>query len=516
MKYLSHRVLLIGLFCLVCFTGSCRKDYSTQPSNGQLRFSKDTILLDTLFTTIGSSTYQLTVYNDSPHDITIPTIQLKNGANSRYRLNVDGVPGKTFQNIDILAKDSIFIFVETTVNIHDFAQNSPQFLYTDQIQFDVGANQQNISLITLVKDAHFLFPDKLNNSSTETLTLGVDQNGDSIKVSGFFLASNELHFTADKPYVIYGYAAVPPHKTLTIDPGARIYFHTNGGIIVANNASIHVNGTISQNPKKLENEVIFQGDRLEDTYQNTPDQWKTIWLTAGSTDNHIRHAIIKNSTVGIRMDSNDGGTAPTLQISNTQIYNCATVGLWATTGFIEGKNLVINNCGQAALYLSLGGNYNFYNSTFVNYWTKGYREFPAVLISNSFSTANQTITADLTAANFYNCIIYGNQEVELLLHKSAQAAFQYKFENCLISFNPFNSELKNNPLYDFTNSKHYTNNLLNKKPHFLNPLKNMLIIGEKSAANGFANPTTATVQDILGKTRGNNPDSGAYESIPFP
>ena len=37
----------------------------------------------------------------------------------------------------------------------------------------------------------------------------------------------ELNFTKDKPYVIYGYAAIPANKTLVIDAGARIYFHNN-------------------------------------------------------------------------------------------------------------------------------------------------------------------------------------------------------------------------------------------------------------------------------------------------
>ena len=147
-------IVFLFFILLAISISSCRKDFSTLPSFGQLEFSKDTVFLDTIFTNIGSATYNLKVYNRSNHDITIPNITLANGINSNYRLNVDGIPGKEFQNIDILSKDSIFIFVETTVDINSI--QSP--LYTDRILFDTGLNQQDVDLVTLVQDAHFIYP----------------------------------------------------------------------------------------------------------------------------------------------------------------------------------------------------------------------------------------------------------------------------------------------------------------------------------------------------------------------
>src|SRR5699024_4964134 len=405
-----------GIFLLFAFLfmSSCRKDFDTQPSEGKLSFSKDTVYLDTVFSNIGSSTYRLTVYNESKNDITIPEIKLNQGENSKYRLNVDGIPGKTFTDIDILAKDSIFVFIETTADIEDLTSSETQFLYTDKIEFDTEANRQNVELITLVQDAHFLFPEKFDDGTTETLTFGPDEDGNYTEIYGFYLSDDQLHFTAEKPYVIYGYAAVPPEKTLTIDPGARIHFHENGGILVANQASLHVNGELSNDPEELENEVIFQGDRLEPAYNNTAGQWQTIWLTEGSTNNIINHATIKNATAGLRIDSNDGGSSSTLTINNSQIYNCSTVGLWALTSHIKGENLAINNCGQASLYLALGGKYNFNNSTFANYWSNGYRDFPTVLISNQYETPEAIFVSDLEEATFTNSIIYGSSDLELL------------------------------------------------------------------------------------------------------
>lgn len=283
-------LFFIGVVLSIC---SCRSDFETVASTGDLEFSKDTIYLDTVFTNIGSSTYRLKVYNKSKKDINIPTIKLGKGLNSKYRMTVDGMQGtngKIFNNVVLLAKDSLYIFIETTATITD--ANPTDFLYTDQIQFDSGENLQNVELVTLIQDAIFLYPKRFADGTTETLPIGDE------KIDGFYLDENdpingnELQFTNDKPYVIYGYAAVPSDKTATFEAGTRVHFHANSGLIIAKNASININGTPSAT-EKLENEVVFEGDRLEPGFANVPGQWGTIWLTDGSTNNKVNHLTIK-------------------------------------------------------------------------------------------------------------------------------------------------------------------------------------------------------------------------------
>ena len=138
------RILYICLsFIILMFWSSCRKDFEFSPSTGNLEFQRDTVYLDTVFTNIGSSTYNLKVYNRSDDDIVIPTIQLENGTNSFYRLNVDGgtgldgaQEGKVFENVVIVTNDSLFIFIETTIDIESLPNTTNQFLYTDRILFD--------------------------------------------------------------------------------------------------------------------------------------------------------------------------------------------------------------------------------------------------------------------------------------------------------------------------------------------------------------------------------------------
>ena len=71
------------------------------------------------------------------------------------------------------------------------------------------------------------------------------------------------------------------------------------------------------------------------------------------------------------------------------------------------------------------------------------------------------------------------------------------------------------PEYDFDNPALFENTIFNEDPVFKATELNQLQIGEESAANGLANPSTTTAQDILGVSRGSSPDSGAYESVVF-
>jgi len=494
---------------LLLSVGSCRKDFNTVISSGNLTFSKDTIFLDTIFTNISSSTYTFKVYNHSSNDITIPSIRLGKEESSLYRLNIDGLAGKVFQNIDILAHDSLFVFVEVTID----ANSVTNPLYTDKIIFESQNQHQEVQLVTLVQDAHFLFPKRDANGIKERIQIGIDANNEPLEVNGYYLIGNTT-WTNDKPYVIYGYVAVPPNKTLTINAGSKIHFHENSGIIVGKNATLKVNGTVNSN-------VVFQGDRLEDAFKQVPGQWGTIWLRAGSKNNLISNAIIKNNEIGILVDSITNLSTPTLHLINTQIYNTTNFGLLGRNTFINAENLVIGNNGQASLACTQGGKYNFIHATIANYWNSSFRQFAAVYINNYFNggdSNNQTSTAeDLIEANFVNCIIDGNQNIELSLDKNENASFNYMFKNVLLKFNDFSNDFSANPLYDFKNNQLFKNIIFNGDADFKDVTTNQYIIGTKSVAIEQADmqESQQVPLDILGIDRTAKPDLGAYQHIDF-
>lgn len=504
-------ITLLFFIGIVFSVFSCRSDFETMASTGDLKFSRDTIYLDTVFTDIGSSTYRLKVYNKSKSDISIPSIKLGKGLNSRYRMTVDGMQGtkgKIFNNVELLAKDSLYIFIETTANIAD--ANPTDFLYTDQIQFNSGENLQKVELVTLIQDATFLFPKRFADGTTETLPIGKD------KIDGFYLDENdpvngnELQFTNDKPYVIYGYAAVPSSKTATFEAGTRVHFHANSGLIIAKDASLNINGTRSTTDK-LEKEVIFEGDRLESNFAEVPGQWGTIWLTDGSTNNTINHLTIKNATIGLLIQNNN---STTVAVKNTQIYNSSNYGILAQTAKIKGENVVINNAGIASLACTYGGNYSFTHSSFNNNWNSSQQV--AVLVSNYVLGAIPEVK-DLTAATFNNCIIYGSYSNELILNKKTGAAFNYQFNNCLIKFDNVSNPYTTDPDYQFTvDTAHYNEIILNKNPKFFNIPKNKLNIDDTSAAVAKGNSAYLIPFDIKGNLRVLPPDLGAYQNKAFP
>ncbi|MBO6606760.1 right-handed parallel beta-helix repeat-containing protein [Psychroserpens sp.] len=519
MKRLLYFFLTLSFILL---WSSCRKDFDFAPSTGNLEFSRDTVYLDTVFTNIGSSTYNLKVYNRSDDDISIPTVRLGQGQASNYRLNVDGMPGKEFQNVELLANDSLFIFVETTADIQELSMNSLEFLYTDAIEFDSGSNQQKVELVTLIKDAVFIYPDRDETTGiVETLTFDVDGDGtpDETTLQGRFLEDDELTFTNEKPYVIYGYAAVDEGDVLNVDAGARVHFHANSGLLVTANGSLKVNGALSTDQELLENEVIFEGDRLEPLFADIPGQWGTIWLFNDSADNDINFATIKNATVGILCEGNQDAGEPKLSISNSQIYNSSNFGILARASSVTAENVVLNNSGQSSFAGTYGGRYNFTHCTIANYWSNFGRQFPSLLLNNFITDENNMdVSNDLVEANFNNCIIFGNDNPEVILDQSANTSFDFnfKFTNCLIRFQNTNNFFTGDN-YNFGNSDLYDDCLFNDDPDFEDPFENLMRIGNNSAAIDAADDIFALQApvDLLNASRTANPDIGAYQHTTF-
>ncbi|MCK0130868.1 hypothetical protein MWU59_05060 [Flavobacteriaceae bacterium F08102] len=506
----SVAVLLLSLLVV---TGACRKDFGTILSSGDLAFSVDTLLLNRVFEDISSSTQSFKVYNRSKEAIRIPQISLGRGDQSFYRLNIDGVPGKSFEDVEILGKDSIFVFVEATIDF-DFV-DPDDFFYRDAVIFDTGMYEQRVPLEALVLDVNLIRPDRTRVGDDfvyETIVLGEDEDGQPLGVRGVMLSGNTT-FTNEKPYLIYGYIGVPENSTLTIEAGARLYFHNESGIVVDKKGSLKVLGTADE-------KVLFEDDRLEPEFEDVAGLWETIWLRAGSKNNIINHAVIKNNTIGILVDS-IGNSQPTLQLTNSEIYNSANFGMLGRETHIKGENIVIGSAGQSSLACTMGGIYNFKHATFSNYWSQSFRQFPTVLVTNFFSYIDGSTTVvetrDLVEATFTNCIIAGNQNVEFMVDKVAGADFNFTLNHCMLQFETNQASLLNNPLYDFSDTNFYQQVILNRTTDFMDPAKNRFLIGEASAAVNSADLATAqdVPVDLVGVDRTVNPDIGAYQHIIF-
>ena len=477
-KYILPLLLIIILF-------ACKKDIMENNQSATLHFSNDTITFDTVFASIGSITKTLTVYNRNNFDLKSNIALLGNSA-AHFRMNIDGVAGNSQNNIEIPAKDSIFIFLEVTI---DPSLNTTPYVLADSLVFTTGTKKQDVDVVAWGQDAHF----HTANS------YGAIIEGNDTTLFPYHQLDCSQPWENDKPHVIYGYAVVDPEQTLIINEGCNVYLHKNSGILVGNpfsdqsGGSIKVNGTIG-------NEVTFQGDRLDSWYKDLPGQWDRIWLMPGSIDNEFNYVIIKNGNIGIHADT-VASSNPTVTINNTIIKNMSSIGILGQGANISAANTVVSRCGQYTVACNIGGTYNFTHCTFANYWDFNRRNTPSILLNNYYEGSDGNIyVRDLEAANFTNCIIDGSLSTEVSFQEQELGEFNYTFDHCLIKLDPTIN----------TDNVHYTNVIINQSPKFVDAYGNDFHLKENSPAINAGNNSTEGSSDIEGNPR-SNPDLGAYE-----
>lgn len=447
-------LILIGLFV---FFAACKKDI--QFTEDHLDFSTDTVLFDTVFTTIGSTTKKFKVYNHNNQPINIEEVELMGGESSPFRLNFDGVPGDYFENVEIPAEDSLYMFVEVTLEVNN-ATNP--LVISDSIRFKTNGTNQYVNLDVWGQDAYF---------HVDELVSGVWAN--------------------DKPHVLYnvvacGYPGLDSNQTLTIPGGTQVYCHKNS-ILVVYKSSIDIQGSYG-------NEVVFEGDRLESFYDDVSGQWWGIRLIE-SNYSTIDYAIIKNGSVGLQVDSTQA--VQTLVLTNSIIDNHDFFGLNVNAGAnISVENCLLGDAGIASAYLFAGGEYHFTHNSIVNYWS-GSRAGPSLLVKNYFEVENVVYCREIVNSEFTNNVIYGGIDKEFEVDTLPCATVDMTFTT---------NYLKRDEVYDYPS---YNGTLWSGDPLFVDAFAKDYHL---QSASPLINQGVATtvVTDLEGNAR-SLPDLGCYE-----
>jgi len=481
-KVFSPLILFIGLFLLL--NSSCRKEIIYNPDPAiKLSFSNDSIIFDTVFTSLGSATHRLMVYNPTKSNIQIADIHLGGGSQSRFRINVDGEAGYDKKNVELRAGDSLFIFARVTIDPNNAANS---FVVEDSIQFITNGNKQNIKLVAWGKNAHYILADHIQAGFP------------SYKIIADSLQTTQ--WTADKPYVVYGYALVNSYGELNIEAGTHIYFHKNSGLWIYADGRLQVLGT-------QENPVVFQGDRLESGYSELPGQWDRIWIMEGrkGQDNLIKNVVIKNGFIGVQAESFFQPTQNKLQLENVIIENMNGAGILSRHYKIDAQNMVVANCGGYCLALTGGGDYTFTQSTLANYWPYSIRNNPAVFLNNFLPDTNNQPVPYPMHFQLGNSIIYGYNQNEFGTQMVAGADSSYLLDHCLIKTG-----------LNMDDPDYFNKIIKNKDPKFLNSETLDFRLDSLSPAIGQGDPalSVSAPNDILGNPRGSKPDLGAYQFEP--
>lgn len=408
---------------------SCKKSKFINDADAKVTFSEDKVLFDTVFTSIGSATKNFRIKNPHGQKIKISSIKLRGGSGSSFIVNVDGIKGTSFGEMEIAAHDSMFVFVQVRIDPNN--ANSP-LIVNDYLDFDVNGNLQTVELEAWGQDAYYHKP----------------TNAIKFK-DGSYLAYSLISSTPgvdtvwknDKPHVIYGYLVVDSAQKLTIQAGVQIYLNYKAGLWVYKDGQIRVLGTKG-------NEVVFQGARREKDFLDEPGQWDRIWINEGSDNNKIDYAIIKNGFIGVQTEviGDTIGKAGKLTLTNTKIQNMSMWGLYCLAYKVSGGNNVISNCQEHCLNIQLGGEYNFKHCTFVNLWAKDKARSKTCINLNNYN--DNGVFPDSTY--FGNCIIDGTManEITLDLKSSTSPGFapRYKFNNCWLKTN---AAVTNTTVYSF-------------------------------------------------------------------
>lgn len=470
-------------------------NYSTNPGH-RLSFSADTLSFDTVFTTIGSATREFMIYNRNSEPLNMESILLAGAGSTGFRINVDGRKGESFYDVGILPNDSMYVFVEVTVNPNGVDQ---PLLIQDSVMITVNGIRQRVLLEAVGQDVH-------------------------LWKSGKVITADTL-LTAERPYLVYDSLVVAPQVTLEIAEGATFYMH--------NKANVVVYGTLLAKGTE-EAPVLFRGDRLDFIlndllpYDRTPGQWGGIFFKPESFDNRLDYAIVRNGTTGITCLPSTTEESK-LKMSNSQVTNMAGNLFSAINCDIEVVNSELTNATENVVAL-LGGDYRFVHSTLANYMSVYLRKDTASLGSHTLLMSNSQPEKQFASlkARFDNCVIDGylsaksfqDNKAEILLDQADGEVFEYTFNHCVLKTNVEDDEGYTNVMLVPTEPSGYrmfrmTGSRSDKyKTDF--QLDSVITVGV-----GSADPAISALYpvDRYGVNRLESPDGptvGAYEFTPKP
>ena len=497
MKY----IFLFALTTLTLLTACNKEDKFTTAGGDKLEFSVDTLRFDTVFTELGSATRFIRVYNRHNESIKISKIQLAGNQQSRFNLNVDGIPGDVHEDVVIYPHDSIYVFAEVTINPDDPLSASPFFVY-DSILFETNGNVQSVTLEAFGQNANYI-PNRWSKDSIVLYSCG----------------GGEIIWDDPKPYVIYGIVAFD-NCTLTIPAGAHIHVHgglsrikdennesityNSGRLYFLENGKLQVLGTV-------DDPVIIEGDRLEEDFAEAAGQWTGIIFGAGSKGHRIEYATVKNSLFGIYVDS----TAE-LSMKNVQVYNTSGAGLFAYHAKVTAENCLFYNNGFYNVQLAYGGNYNFTYCTLANYGTD------AAALSMGNGTCDDPFCANAPprinklTANFTNCIIYGSKRDEVSISDFSGSQGQdvlnmnYSLSHCIVRVDEMLNAMTGFPDFFDHCDPCYTPST--QEALFFSSNEDDFHLDTLSFAEGKAMPLPGILFDLEGNDRNAvAPDLGCFE-----
>jgi hypothetical protein len=488
-----NKQILLSFFGLLLVLSlswqSCRKfDFVTEESAG-VSVSRDSLLFDTVFTSIGSVTRSFKVYNPHSRFLKLDRIFLQGESVEQFQLNVDGVSGRNFENIEIAPGDSLYVFVRVRIDPNQPLSVSP-FVISDAVVIRNGNFEKKVLLQAWGQNANY-FPSKENRRNISLLTCN----------NGVFA------FDDPKPYVIYGVLLVDS-CTLYIPPGQRVYiyggianfqgaFYGDGQLQFLSQGRLIAEGTPEQR-------IVIEGTRTEPEYREDWGQWERLQFSRLSRNHRLEYTDIREGNIGLFVDS-----LASVRMEGVRIYNNASHNLLSRHGEIEADNCLFHTSGDVNVQLNFGGKYTFRHCTFVNH-----RIGRQALQANNFLCTAPFCSSYLELPlqlKLINSIVSGTlPEPFSLLSPISGAAVSYAvdLDHSLVKVKDLNLDSKYASFFDNCN-----NCLLQQSEDkvFLFPDTLDFRLDTLSVARGKGRFLLDVSKDILGMERKATPDLGCFE-----
>ena len=409
-----YQILFAFLFVGFLSLCSCYSDNVADSPTIPLRFSVDTLRFDTVFTQVGSATRSFKIYNDLEEAVIINDLQLDNPTTSFFRLNADGFSANTVENLRIEPLDSIYIFAEVTID-PDMPLSVSPFIIEEYVNITANQSNYKVLLEAFGQNANYV-PSRSSNGDVNLYTCEM----------------GTWEWTDPRPYVIYGALFIDSCR-LVIPEGQNVYVHggiaindlgiyNDGLLIFLQHGSLSANGT-------LDNPITFQTDRLEEEFSEVSGQWAGIVFSQGSVFNSIEHTTIKNSIIGISIDS-----SAQISIKSSTIAHTSGSGITASNATIYCENSLIYDNGSYGISLNFGGEYDFNYCTVANYDNQDQALFMNNLKCYDADCFENKVLR--LRSQFTNCILVGNDDDEIALFDATNGEqpelFDYKLENSIV------------------------------------------------------------------------------------
>ncbi len=481
--------LLISLLTCALAVHACTLEEEFKSGPGlELNFSQDTVRFDTVFTEVGSATRSFKIFNPYSDPVSINSVRVSNDAGGKFRINVDGLAGDDIRDIFLPPDDSIYVFVEVTVDPDADLSVSP-FIFEGEVIVEASDVEQVVKLEAFGQNAIYLPTDRQRaNFGVLTCNFG------------------EEIFDDPKPYVLYG-SLIIDECTLRLPPGTRLYVH--GGLVrnpdLFDEAAFNDGLIIVQGTGRLliegsaEEPVLIATDRLEERFADAGGQYSGIRLGPGTGPNRISHARIRNGIVGVFADS-----MSTLSIDHSEISYTSSAGIVGYQANVDMSNVLLHSNGGGALQAIKGGRYRVDYSTMVNYNGRN----PAVAMTTGFDLTREVFIVANLDAEFRNSIIYGSLNDEFAVGDfGEQDLLNYSLSNCILRSTDVPVDRP-----EFSASCVDCLFPALGESLFVAPGLDSFQLDTLSVAQGFAEPLPGIDDDIWGRARdAAAPDCGAFE-----